>query len=159
MSETFRGKIIDARVRQGSVVATLQLNTGEIRTLVEVAQPYGLTAVPEAGADVTVLQIGSIDHLVALLADDQGLRLSLAPGEIGLQDKRGQKVTLTPNGVRIDSALKVTIVTAAEVEITAPTIKLNGDVEIDGTLTANGTPIDDRHKHSETGSITGTPHL
>lgn len=143
-----RGKIAAARIRGGRTLADVQMMDGETRTRVEVLLPMGMSAVPRAGADVVVLEVGSRDHLVALLADDPALRVGgLAPGEIGLRDERGQQVTLTPDGVRLTGALKVTIVSAGEVLLTAPLVKVEGDAEVTGTLTVDGIVIN-THRHT-----------
>lgn len=157
-----RGRITAARIRGGRTIADIQMMDGETRTRVEVMLPMGLTAVPRAGADVVVLEVGGRDHLVALLADDPALRVgSLAPGEIGIRDERGQQVTLTPDGVRITGALKVTIVSAANVEIAAPKLVVTGDVDVSGTLTLTGPGVNlNTHVHTGVepgGSSTGGP--
>lgn len=142
-----RGKIAAARLRGGRTLADVRMLDGETRSRVEILLPMGMTAVPREGADVVVLEIGSRDHLVALLADDPALRVAgLAPGEIGLRDERGQQVTLTPDGVRITGALKVTIVaagdvsieTSANVLITAPLTTVDGSLTVTGGIAVQG---------------------
>jgi phage baseplate assembly protein V len=107
----------------------------------------GMSAVPEAGADVLVLQIGGPDHLVALQADAAGLRApGLGPGDIALRDRRGQQVTLNADGVRITGALRVTIIasgdvsveTPTQVTVTAPEAHFTGNVTIDGSIVVGG---------------------
>jgi phage baseplate assembly protein V len=148
MSTTItRGRIAAARIRGGRTIADVQMLDGETRSRVELLLPMGMTAVPRAGADVVVLEVGNRDHLVALLADDATLRVTgLAAGEIGLRDERGQQVTLTPDGVRVTGALKVTIVatgdvsieTPANVLVTAPLTTVDGNLTITGTLAVQG---------------------
>ncbi|MBR0675430.1 phage baseplate assembly protein V [Roseomonas alkaliterrae] len=142
-----RGKILAARLRGGRTLAEVQMFDGETRSRVEVLLPMGMTAVPRAGADVVVLEVGNRDHLVALLADDPALRVSgLGPGEIGLRDERGQQVTLTPDGVRVTNALKVTVIaegdvrieTPANVEIVAPLTTVDGNLTVTGGLAVQG---------------------
>ncbi len=169
-----RGKVTGSRVRGGKTLVTIQMFDGDTRDRVELLQPYGLTAVPMPGADVMVLEVGTPDHLVALMADDSGLRATaLNPGELAIRDSRGQMVTFTPDGIRITGALKVAVVSAAEVEVqsgttitlTAPVVgvtgdmNITGDVAITGSLTINGLNFS-THKHSgvQTGAgTTGNP--
>jgi phage gp45-like len=84
-------------------------------------QPTGFSAMPAVGADVIVFEIGSRDHLVAIMADDPSLRIpGLAPGEIGIRDANGQQVVLRADGVEITGALKVTIVSADPLPSASP---------------------------------------
>lgn len=144
-----RGKVRSARVRGGRVLAEIENADGELRTRVEIPQPMGMTAVPEAGADVVVLQIGGPDHLVALQADMASLRApGLAPGDIALRDKRGQMVVMSGEGVTVSGALKVTIVSAGDIEITAPKVTVTGDMDVSGTLTLTGPGVNlNTHVH------------
>jgi phage baseplate assembly protein V len=155
-----RGKVRSARVRGGRVLAEIENADGELRTRVEIPQPMGITAVPEAGADVVVLQIGGPDHLVALQADDARLRApGLSAGDIALRDKRGQQVVMNGEGVTISGALKVTIVSAGDVEITAPKVTVTGDMDVSGTLTLTGPGVNlNTHIHGgvETGGSNTT---
>jgi len=144
-----RGRVRSARIRGGRTLAEVEMADGETRTRVEVLLPMGMSAVPEAGADVLVLQVGGPDHLVAMQADTASLRATgLAPGDIALRDKRGQMVVMNGEGVTISGALKVTIVSAGDVEITAPKVKVNGDMDVSGTLTLTGPGVNlNTHVH------------
>jgi phage baseplate assembly protein V len=170
VSEPTRGRIVSTRTRGGRALATVLLANGDTRTRVELLMPYGLSALPEEGADVMVLEVGgNRDHLVAMMADATGLRIpGLAPGEVGLRDKRGQQVVLRGDGVEIIGALKVTIIssgpvemTAPEVTMTAPTVRVVGNLEVEGTITATqditGQGVSLKtHRHGETGTGGGT---
>lgn len=121
-----RGRVVAARVRGGRVLLDLDLISGERVTRVEMLQPTGFTAVPRPGADVAVMELGGVrGHLVALAADDAGLRVTDAgPGEIGIRDERGQQVVFRDDGIEVTGALRVTIVSAGDVVLQAPTIRL-----------------------------------
>jgi len=144
-----RGRVRNARIRGGRTLADIEMADGEMRTRVEIMLPMGMSAVPEDGADVLVVQIGGPDHLVALQADDAGLRASgLAPGDMAMRDKRGQQVLLNGEGVTISGALKVTIVSAGEVTVTAPKVILDADIDVTGTLTLTGPGVNlNTHVH------------
>jgi phage gp45-like len=139
-----RGRVRSARVRGGRTLAEVEMADGEVRTRVEILLPMGMSAIPEAGADVLVLQVGGPDHLVALQADDAALRAAgLAGGDIALRDKRGQMVVMNGEGVTISGAIKVTIVSAGDVQITA-----GGAIALtSAALTHNGKNIGATHVH------------
>ncbi len=141
---TSRGRVRSARVRGGRTLADIEMADGELRTRVEILLPMGMSAVPDAGADVLVLQLGGPDHLVALQADDASLRATgLGAGDIALRDKRGQQVVMNAEGVTVSGAIKLTIVSAGDIEITA-----GGTVAITSAgLTHNGKDIGDTHVH------------
>lgn len=139
-----RGRVRAARIRGGRTLAEVEMADGEVRTRVEIMLPMGVSAIPDAGADVLVMQIGGPDHLVALQADDASLRApDLASGDIALRDKRGQMVVLNGEGVTVSGAIKLTIVSAGDIEITA-----GGAITLASTsLTHNGKNIGDTHVH------------
>jgi phage baseplate assembly protein V len=163
VSEPTRGRIVSTRTRGGRALATVLLASGDTRTRVELLMPYGLSALPEEGADVMVLEVGgNRDHLVAMMADATGLRIpGLARGEVGIRDKRGQQVVLRGDGVEITGALKVTIVSSGPVALTAPTTTITGNLDVVGTITATVDVLGagkslKTHQHGETGTGGGT---
>jgi phage gp45-like len=120
-----RGKVLSVVTEGGRALVDIGMLSGETRSRIELMMPTGVSAMPAVGADLVVFEIGSRDHLVAIMADDPGLRIpGLAPGEIGIRDAAGQQVVLRGDGVEISGALKVTILTAGEVLINAPVIRL-----------------------------------
>lgn len=139
-----RGRVRSARIRGGRTLAEVEMADGEVRTRVEIMLPMGVSAIPDAGADVLVMQIGGPDHLVALQADDASLRApDLASGDIALRDKRGQQVVMNGQGVTVSGAIKLTIVSAGDIEITA-----GGAITLASTsLTHNGKNIGETHVH------------
>lgn len=133
MTATARGTVTAARVRGGRVLLDVTLLSGETRSRVELLQPYGFTAVPAAGAEVLVQELARRGHLVALLADAPALRVTdAAPGEIGIRDAQGQQVMFRGDGIEISGALKVTIVSAGEVQIqtSSATVTSAGNVVV-----------------------------
>ena len=139
-----RGRVRSARVRGGRTLAEIEMADGELRTRVEIMLPMGMSAIPDAGADVLVMQVGGPDHLVAMQADDASLRASgLASGDIALRDKRGQQVVMNADGVTVSGAIKLVIVSAGDIEITA-----GGAITLaSASLTHNGKNIGDTHVH------------
>ncbi|MBW6399975.1 phage baseplate assembly protein [Roseomonas sp. HJA6] len=139
-----RGRVRSARIRGGRTLAEVDMADGELRSRVEILLPMGMSAIPESGADVLVLQIGGPDHLVALQADDAALRApGLGAGDIAIRDKRGQQVVMNGDGITVSGAVKLTIVSTGDIEITA-----GGTIAITSAgLTHNGKDIGDSHVH------------
>ena len=102
---------------------------GEVKQKVELLLPYGISAFPAPGGDVTLLQVaGTRDHLVALL-DDPALRIpDLAQGEWGMRDALGQQVVFRADRVEITTSLKVVV--------TAPIVEVHGDLHVTGAVIA-----------------------
>ncbi len=121
---------------------------GEIRrdfSNVEVAHPYGFTAVGKPPADdktsdVAELVIayldGDMSHPIVLVVGDRRYRLkNLQEGEVALYDDLGQKVHLTRNGIVIDAGdqKKPITVKCGNATFVVQDGKIKGDV--------SGTPI------------------
>ena len=115
-----RGTVTAARLREGKVIVDVQLFSGEFRRGVELPLPAGMTYLPSAGADVTVLEVGGRrSQLIALVADDPALRIAgLAPGEFGFRDAGGQQVVMRATGLELTSPLRVVV--------DSPDIRLGG---------------------------------
>lgn len=143
-----RGTVLNARIRGGRTIADVQMMDGEVRTRVEVPMAFGVTAVPLAGADVVVLEVGSRDHLVALMADDASQRVTdAAAGDVAIR-AHGQTIIVTATGIRIAGAVAIDIESAGEVTITTPKLTIEGDVDITGTLTLTGPGVNlNTHVH------------
>lgn len=117
-----RGTLLSVVTSGGRALADIAMFSGETRSRVELMMPYGLSALPGKGADVLVHEIGSRDHLVAVMADDPSVRiLGLAPGEVGIQ-AFGQRVVIRADGVEIGGAKKISIVSDGPVTVTAPQV-------------------------------------
>nr|WP_314074893.1 phage baseplate assembly protein [uncultured Roseococcus sp.] len=116
-----RGKVTAARTRAGRVLVDMTLFDGERRRNVELLLPTGVSALPAVGADLVVLEVGgNRQHLVAMVADDPGLRVSdLAPGEFGFRDAKGQQVIFRGDRLDISGALRIDITASGPVNVTA----------------------------------------
>ncbi len=95
-------------------------------------QDYGFTSVPLAGAEAAVVFPGGLrSHGLVVAVGDRRYRLKgLKAGEVAVYDDQGQYLLLGRDGVRLVSAIKV--------EIEAPVIVLDGDVQVGGE---GGKPI------------------
>lgn len=87
----------------GSKIQVLKvaLGAGELRDGLERLQPYGLTSVPEAGAEAVVAFIGgNRDNGVVVVVDDSRERKTgLSVGDVCLYRKGGPFIQLKDNNV------------------------------------------------------------
>ena len=160
-----RGRVLKAALAPARVLLQVSGLAGEIRNNIELLLPYGMSAFP-AGGNVVLLQVGgSRQHLVALCADDSGLRITdLQQGEFGWRDANAQQIVFRSDRLEITTTKKV-VGTASEWDLT-------GDLKVTGNITASGNVSDavrsmagdrtiyDEHTHGNVqtgGSNTGTP--
>ena len=136
-----RGRILRTVVRGGRLLADVQMMNGQLRTRVEVLQPYGMSGVPMPGAEMMIhAAAGAPDQLVAMSGDAGGLRApGLQPGEMALQDMRGATLRFTGAGLLLDAAGQaVTVKAATQVIVDAPVVKLGGAGATQPVKLANG---------------------
>lgn len=123
--------IDDSGSRQTAQIEALR---GEVRDAVERMQQYGFTSVPLPGADGTVVFVaGNREHGIIVATEDRRYRLTgLEGGEVAIYDDQGQKVHLTRDGIVVDGGgLPVTIQNA-------PTVIMDGDLQVAGSISADG---------------------
>jgi phage baseplate assembly protein V len=95
-------RAVVTRVDDSTELQALQVKVGadEVRDGLERFQQYGLTSVPDAGAEAVVLFVGGqreVGYVVAV--DDRRYRVAgLAPGEVALYSKAGASVVLKADG-------------------------------------------------------------
>lgn len=145
-------------------IMRLQIDEGDLgkfggrRIIDKVARiaHFGFASVPPIGAEVMlVAAAGDRTQTIALGTNHQPSRLkNMKPGDSGIYDVRGAKVTLTEDGLLIDCAglpalvqncSTITLRAAEKVTIDAPTAEIlhdltvGGDVSVSGSVTADGT--------------------
>ncbi len=100
----------------------VSLLAGELRGRVQYFQPFGLSAVPLAGAEAAVVfPGGDRGHGIAVAVDDPRYRPHLNPGESCLYNAKGVKITLLDDNT---------------IEITGATLtKINGNLRVTGEIT------------------------
>jgi len=121
--------INDATTRQTTQV---EVTEGELIDDVERMQNYGMTSVPPAGSDATLLFLGG-DRAqgIVIAMENQTLRIKdLLNGEVAIYDDKGNVFKLGTNAVEL--------VATQHVEVTAPTVRIVGAVTIQGNLQVNG---------------------
>jgi phage baseplate assembly protein V len=109
---------------------------GQVLDRVERMADYGLASHPLPGAAVTVVSLGgNSNHSLVIATEDKRHRPTLLPGETAIYDDQGQVVILSRAGVRVTTPLTVEVTAGGDVTITAPTVKVVGDLEVSGTIT------------------------
>ncbi len=104
---------------------------------IEQSQPYGLSAKPLAGAEAVVVSLGGTpEGMVAMVvADRRYRRKGLQPGEVYLHDHQDNRIGIRAGGL-------IHVVAATEIRLVAPLVKINGDLEVSGSVKAAG-QVDD----------------
>jgi phage baseplate assembly protein V len=137
----------DAGPRQQVQVELLK---DELRDNLEHMQNYGFTSHPLGGDCAVAFNGGNREQGIVLVVDDRRYRIPLEAGEVAIYDDLGNKIEL------LRDMVKVTAV--QHLEVSAPTIKLIGDLEVignittTGTITNNGKRVDSTHTHTSGGS-------
>jgi phage baseplate assembly protein V len=97
----------------------------ETHSNVDRIQQYGFTSVPLPGAEGIFVSIGgSREHGAIIAIDDKRFRLvGLAPGEVALYTDEGDKIHFKRGN-------KIEVISAAEVKVQAPEIKLEASTKV-----------------------------
>lgn len=127
--------IADGGKLQTAQVALLE---GEARDDVERFQNFGFTSVPLAGAEGVFISLnGSRDQGVLVAVDDRRSRLAgLEAGEAAMHNAERTAVVL----VKSDGSIEVTA--AVAVTVTAPVVRVIGNLEVTGNIVASGSVSD-----------------
>ena len=116
-----RGKVTGSGVGARTFIQVTGLH-GELKQMVELLLPPGMSAKPRAGADVVLLQVlGQRDHLIALGGDFAGQDAinDLEPGEFGFRFADGMIVWRTDY---------IQIVHPMKVRVEAPRFECTGTI-------------------------------
>ncbi|MCO7576164.1 MULTISPECIES: phage baseplate assembly protein V [Pseudomonas chlororaphis group] len=130
----------------------VELLKDELRDGLEHMQNYGFTSHPTGGDCAVAFNGGNREQGIVLVIDDRRYRIPLEAGEVAMYDDQGNKIELLRDMVKITAV--------QHVEVTAPTIKLIGNLEVignlemtgnintTGTVTNNGKNIGSTHQHN-----------
>lgn len=112
----------------------------EIRRL----EPHGFYSSPIAKSQgLLIAPNGNMDEAYLIGVDHPEKRPSgLPPGSAALYDANGNIIKLVGNGLVIDMQSNTITLTAGAWTITAPTVTINGNVQLNGNLVASGTIVD-----------------
>jgi phage baseplate assembly protein V len=114
---------------------------GELLEGAERFQDYGFTSVPFPDAEAVVVFPGGLrSHPLIVACGDRRYRLKgLQGGEVAIYDDQDQAVILKREGIRVQSPLKVeieapevTLTATTKASIVAPSIVLDGVVDLGG---------------------------
>ena len=158
-------------IRDEGLVQSIDVETheGVVRSRVEVLQQYGVTSHAPAGGLVVLLALGGDEgDQVALPVACPSARMGgLAPGEVALHDRAGNRVHIRAGGiVEIRGATSVLVVVGGtEWEVTPGGVRIKGDLQVEGSITTTGdvtagTISLQNHRHNGVqpgGGQTGTP--
>lgn len=134
-------------------------------------QNFGFSSVPPLGSDILMVRLAgdrSMSFVVGVLHRDSRLR-NLSPGDSAQYDVRGQKITITSEGIEIDGAgldLPVTIKNVPKLRVEAIRIECTGDIvaDVDGAAISLKALHDAYNAHGHPGvqaggaSTGGTDH-
>lgn len=130
----------------------LGILAGETHDELERFQEYGFSSVPRDGAEaVVIFPGGTRDHGLAIGVEDRRYRIKgLAGGEVAVYNDTGAKIVMRASG-DIDLVPK-----------TGQKVKVTGDVDVTGTLTASADVVGGgkslaTHTHSVAGANSGGP--
>jgi len=90
-----------------TTMQTVDLSTqvGHDAQRVEHFEPYGFTSRPKDGAEAVLLNLGGVDHGIAICVADRRYRLKgLDQGGVAMYDDIGQTIKLTASGITIQSS-------------------------------------------------------
>lgn len=157
MLQVVRYGVITATRQDGPVlVAQIRRSSMELQDNRPVVQDYGFVSRPLPGAQaVVVAPGGEPGNAVIIATGDQRYTLRIAPGAVAMFTDEGDSVLL-------DRGRVVKIIAGTRLDVTAPTVKITGNLEVTGSIRDGVGTLDalrdayDAHRHPETGSITGT---
>ncbi|MEX5343023.1 phage baseplate assembly protein V [Pseudomonas sp. I2] len=109
----------------------------------ELAQHYGFTSAPLAGADFIALPIGgNSKHVVVIATEDARYRLKVKDGEVALYSDEGDHIHLKRGRV-IEVVTDTFLVKAGtKVRFETPMIEATGEVQADGNIQSAADVID-----------------
>jgi len=113
------------------------LLAGETRDNVERIQPYGLSAVPMAGADVLVVCVGgNRDHPVIIGVDDRRHRpTGMQAGDVCIYSHQtGHKITLKADRTIEIEGDEITIKADTKITLEAPLVEVTGALDVMGDI-------------------------
>ncbi|MEZ1841286.1 phage baseplate assembly protein [Pseudomonas putida] len=109
----------------------------------ELAQHYGYTSAPLAGAEFIALPIGgNSKHVVVIATEDARYRLKIKDGEVALYTDEGDHVHLKRGRV-IEVETETLLVKASnKVRFETPLIEASGEYQGEGNIQSQGDVID-----------------
>ena len=112
----------------------------EVRRL----EPHGFYSSPPAKSQgLVVAPNDDLDHAFLLGVDHPEHRPSgLPPGSSALYDANGNIIKMIGDGLVVDMQSNTITLTAGSWTINAPAVTLNGNLQVNGNISATGTIVD-----------------
>lgn len=133
-----RGSLLTSTLYPRRTMISCTGLAGEVFQNIELCLPYGMSAMPTAGDLVLLANMSYRSGVIALICQDGSLTIpDLALTEFGFRDVNQQQIVFRKDRIEITTPLKV-VVTAPEVDITAPNTNIMGNVNIQGNLNVTG---------------------
>lgn len=125
---------------------------GEVLDHIDRPQDYGFTSHPHPGAEaVLVFRNGNRSDGICVAVDDRRYRLKgLEAGEVAMYDDQGNHITFKRD--------KMVVHSLHNCEITAPVVKIAGDLEINGNVDLTG-DFEQQGDMDVTGKIDATGNI
>lgn len=129
------GKVVAPAVEKNGVqVLQVYKSPLEKGHLHQSYQYYGIASSPIVNSTdcVVVQQGGDANRGIIVATNDRNYRpANLQPGEVQIYDNHNQSIKLA-------GGTYIVVVANSEVEITAPNITINGNLQVNGTINASG---------------------
>ena len=135
-----RGTLGPVNDDDGLQRSQVMLLAGETRDNVERIQPYGISAVPLAGADVLVVCVGgNRDHPVIIGVDDRRHRpTGMQPGDVCIYSHQsGHKITLKADRTIEIEGDVLNIKADTKITLEAPLVEVTGALDVLGDIRDN----------------------
>lgn len=122
----------------------IYLNQYETMDNIHSLQLFGFASAMPVGTDcVVVTMAGDNSNGCVIASGNNTLRpLNMASGEAQIYDSVGQKIYLSQTGgvtsINIVGGQKVVITASIEVDVTAPSVVVTGNLTVNGSITTNG---------------------
>lgn len=97
---------------------------------VHMLQPHGFASHPVKGGKAAIITAGGRDSAYAVGGENPALRPALEQGGTAIYDAAGNIVSIVASRIRI--------VHSAEILIVAPLVKIEGELELQGSLKVSG---------------------
>ncbi len=156
-----RGRITLVNDAGGTQTLQVVLGPLETRDAMPRMTEYGYTSVPPENSDAVVVCLGGDrSRGIVIATGHQQYRLKgLANGEVALYDDLGQSVHLTRAGIVINGAgLPVTITNTPSITNDSPITHCTGNLNVDGSIVAQGDISDHGNKSMAGMRITYNGH-
>jgi phage baseplate assembly protein V len=140
MNMIARGVIAESNDAGGMQTVQLSLLHEEAKAAAERIQNYGFSSHPPANSEAVAIFVGGgRDHALIIALDDRASRFTgLQAGEVAIYSNEGDSIVLKRDNT-VEVTTRTLIVNAEEaIEIEASEIRIKGDIELDGSLTATG---------------------